>query len=167
MPLRDYQIDAVGRVSRELKAGARRVKLQAPTGTGKGNIISHLALTAAGQGMRSVVSAPRREIVLDLVGRMSGQGFDVGIPAPWAPFNPDAMIQIASDKTLPRRLDVIDEPSWFFPDESHHTVAVGYQPILKTWTRARTVGLTATPCRLDGEGFDHTAIIWTSVKRLC
>lgn len=129
--------------------------LSLPTGTGKGSIASHLALSAAGQGMRTVLTAPRREIILDLRDRMAGQGVEVGILAPWATFNSEAMIQVASDMTLPRQLDQIDEPAFFIPDECHHTVAAGYQPIFETWKRARTVGLTATPWRLDGQGFDH------------
>lgn len=153
--LRDYQQDVVSRARTAFKSGARGVVINIPTGTGKGSIAEHVSTTAAANGKRTVISAPRREIVLDIAGRVRKAGHDPGIIAPWAPFEPEKLIQVASDKTLPRRLDLIDPPDLFIPDECHHTVAAGYGPIFDRWKQTRTLGLTATLWRLDGRGFEN------------
>ena len=38
-------------------------------------------------------------------------------------------------------------------DEAHHAVAKTYRTLWEMWPEAKFLGLTATPCRLSGEGF--------------
>ena len=38
-------------------------------------------------------------------------------------------------------------------DEAHHAVAKTYRRLWEMWPEAKFLGLTATPCRLSGEGF--------------
>jgi len=44
-------------------------------------------------------------------------------------------------------------PSLVIIDEAHHAQAKTYRMLWERWPRARFLGLTATPCRLGGEGF--------------
>ena len=40
-------------------------------------------------------------------------------------------------------------------DEAHHAVAKTYRRLWEMWPEAKFLGLTATPCRLSGEGFEN------------
>lgn len=77
---------------------------------------------------------------------------------------------VASIQTLQRRL----EQHWHnYPfnfliiDEAHHTKAATYKKIVKAYSYAKLLGVTATPYRLNGEGFTEEykkLIISPSVK---
>lgn len=77
---------------------------------------------------------------------------------------------VASIQTLQRRL----EQHWYnYPfdfliiDEAHHTKAATYKKIVDAYSYAKLLGVTATPYRLNGEGFTnefHKLIISPSVK---
>ncbi len=77
---------------------------------------------------------------------------------------------VASIQTLQRRL----EQHWYnYPfnfliiDEAHHTKAATYKKIVEAYSYAKLLGVTATPYRLNGEGFTnefHKLIISPSVK---
>ena len=61
-------------------------------------------------------------------------------------------VQVSSVQTLARRLDRTREPDLLIIDECHHTNAATWKNILAKWTKTRILGVTATPCRLDGKG---------------
>ena len=44
-------------------------------------------------------------------------------------------------------------PSLIIIDEAHHAVAKTYRMLWEKWPEAKFLGLTATPCRLNGTGF--------------
>ena len=60
-------------------------------------------------------------------------------------------IQIASVNTLVRRLDVYKEPDVIFVDEAHHQPGSMWATVANRYSNSTIVGLTATPCRLDGK----------------
>ena len=65
-------------------------------------------------------------------------------------------IHVESIQTVSRRIasDRISiQPSFVIIDEAHHTLASTYQLLWKQWPKARFLGLTATPYRLNGAGF--------------
>ncbi|GLC63001.1 hypothetical protein PLESTB_001969900 [Pleodorina starrii] len=63
-----------------------------------------------------------------------------------------ARVQIGSVQTLIRRLHSYDAPELIIIDEAHRSVAKTYTDILTAYPFARVLGVTATPCRLDGKG---------------
>lgn len=77
---------------------------------------------------------------------------------------------IASIQTLQRRLEAHwnNYPfNFLIIDEAHHTKAATYKKIVKAYSYAKLLGVTATPYRLNGEGFTqeyHKLIISPSVK---
>lgn len=78
-------------------------------------------------------------------------------------------IQLASVQTLSRRLDNWSNKNFdvIIVDEAHHITANSYQKIIKAFPGAKLLGVTATPVRLNGEGFTDTfekLIISPSVK---
>src|SRR6202011_5832209 len=80
---------------------------------------------------------------------------DLGVPhgviAPGFPSTPES-VQVASVQSLVRRLDQYDSYDLVVVDECHHAVAGTWQRIIGALPRARLVGVTATPERLDGRG---------------
>ena len=49
--------------------------------------------------------------------------------------------------------DVPFSPSLVIIDEAHHALAKTYRMLWERWPKAKFLGLTATPCRLNNEGF--------------
>lgn len=73
-------------------------------------------------------------------------------------------VMVASIQTLAKRLSLQAgkeggcvlpalAPRLVVIDEAHHAVAKSYRLLWEAWPGARFLGLTATPCRLSGEGF--------------
>jgi hypothetical protein len=52
------------------------------------------------------------------------------------------------------RLDRLTPPDLVIWDEGHHTAAAGWRKVRDWADKAKHVGLSATPCRLDGKGLD-------------
>jgi DNA repair protein RadD len=69
------------------------------------------------------------------------------------------MVQVASIQTIVGRLDQLPEPNLIVFDEAHHIGSASWESVFNRFPRARVLGLTATPWRLDGVGlgryFDH------------
>ena len=63
-------------------------------------------------------------------------------------------IYVESIQKLSRHLEEVEmEPSLVVIDEAHHALAKTYRALWERWPRAKFLGLTATPCRLDGTAF--------------
>lgn len=61
-------------------------------------------------------------------------------------------ITIMSVQTAARRVDRIAPPTMIICDEAHHVAAKTWRIVLDAFPLATVIGLTATPCRLDGRG---------------
>ena len=138
---------------REL-ARVRRVLLQAPTGAGKTALATFMAGESAAKGRRVFFVCHRAELVDGTSKTFRKFGIAHGIIA--AGYRPDLsqMVQICSIDTLKNRLHVVPEPALVIWDECHHIAAAGWQQVQEHYARARHVGLSATPVRLDGRGLD-------------
>lgn len=152
MGLRDYQQKAWDDAWTAFKSGRRAPVIVLPTGTGKGTLIASIAISVASKGKRVIITAPREEIAKDLIDRIAKMGGQVGGVAPWAPNEPDKLIQVAMAPTLANRWQDIEAPDLVIVDECHHSPANGYLSFLHGWSSAARLGFTATPCRLDGQG---------------
>lgn len=58
--------------------------------------------------------------------------------------------------TVVRRFHKLPDYDLIVCDEAHLSMASTYQQIYKNWPNAYILGVTATPTRLDGKGFDTT-----------
>ena len=69
--------------------------------------------------------------------------------------NSDMMpIKAVSIQWLSKHYDEIEEePGMIVIDEAHHALAKTYKEMWKRFPKAKFLGLTATPCRLNGKGF--------------
>ncbi len=151
--LRPYQNTMIGNVREQLRSGASRVVLQAPTGAGKTAVMSFMAARAAERGKRTVFVVHRVELLRQASRAFDELGVSHGLIAPGYTQTRDA-IQIASIDTLVRRLDRVACPDLVIFDECHHCAAAKWLRLIEAWAAAKMVGLTATPCRLDGRGLD-------------
>jgi superfamily II DNA or RNA helicase len=97
----------------------------------------------------------RRELVDQLHRYLEELGIEQGIIAAGYRgdlINRDALAQVASIRSLARRLDQYPQFDMLVVDEAHHSVSPSYLAILAAYPRAWVLGVTATPSRLDGRG---------------
>ena len=123
-----------------------------PTGAGKTVVFSAIAKAAVERGNNVLILVHRRELIRQASEKLSLINVDHGVIA--AGFEQkENPIQIASVQTLIRRLEkVCFIPNLIIIDEAHHAVAGSWSDILKQYSSATTIGVTATPIRLDGRG---------------
>ena len=141
--LRDYQIDICSRVS-EAFEHQRSVMVQMPTGTGKTVVLAELVkrLKMKDEGVRILIVAHRRELIEQIKATIKRMKMD------------SRNITVESIQTISRRIDALDFiPSLVVIDEAHHALAKTYKMMWETWPDVKFLGLTATPCRLNGKGF--------------
>ena len=167
MELRDYQIDALQRLRQSVKAGKRKILLSAPTGSGKGVLISKILERASERNNRCLFLVHKREIVHQVSAHltdlphgliMAGETPDLARP-----------IQLASKDTLTRRALDLGALDLIVVDEAHRATAKVYGRLLERWPDARVLGFTATPARNSGSGlgsyFDELIVV-ASVREL-
>jgi len=156
MNLRDYQQQAISDLRSAMQQGARAPLLCLPTGGGKTVILATIATQAAARGRHVLILVHRRELIHQTSSKLAWVGLDHGIIAAGIPSS-DHAVQIASVQTLARRLSRLDwQPTLIIIDEAHHATAGQWARILDHWPDAYRLGVTATPCRLDGCGLRGT-----------
>ena len=157
MQLRDYQQDLRQQLRDAFKT-YRSVIMQLPTGGGKTAVAGAIAdgLSSRGHGLLALVH--RHELIAQFCKTLDdvGLGNSYGIiaagraPTPWAP------MQVASIQTLHRRKHIELDPKYIVIDECHHAKAKTWESVLNRFPRAKLLGMTATPGRLDGKPLgDH------------
>ena len=150
--LRDYQIDICSRVS-EAFEHHRSVMVQMPTGTGKTMVLAELVkqLMMKDEGVRILIVAHRRELIEQIKATVKRMGLNADNQL--SVINNQTII-VESIQTISRRIATIEfAPSLVVIDEAHHALAKTYKMMWETWPDAKFLGLTATPCRLNGKGF--------------
>lgn len=162
MQLRSYQEQAIQNLRAAYAAGHRAPLLCLPTGGGKTVVLATIAAQAAAKGRRVLILVHRRELIQQTASKLQWVGLEHGIIAAGHPAS-DHPVQVASVQTLVRRLAGMTwQPSLVIIDEGHHAAAGSWRQILEHWPDAYRLGVTATPCRLDGRGlseaFDHLAL---------
>lgn len=152
MNLRPYQQEAVNNLRAAFRSAFKAPVLQLPTGGGKTIIFCHIAQSAAAKGNNVLILVHRRELIIQTSKALARLDLAHGVIAPGYKKS-NASIQVASVQTLVRRLATIDfYPSLIIIDEAHHAVASTWDKILLHYNKAKLLGVTATPERLDGKG---------------
>lgn len=154
--LRPYQQQAVDDVRDSFRAGKKRPLLVLPTGGGKTICFSHITSGAAAKGKRVMILVHRQELLNQCHGSLDSIGVEHGLIRAGLTQDPTAQVQVASVQTLVRRLDRTPKPDLIIVDEAHHATAGTWNTVLNHWPDARVLGVTATPCRLDGRGLGET-----------
>jgi len=126
MPLRPYQIDIINKCRQAFLKGYKRPLIVLPCGGGKTHCFAFMAHQHKGKTWFLV----HRKELLDQAKNIVGESDNiyVGMVSKPGPF----------------------EPTMIIFDEAHHATAKTWQKIINTHPNAYIIGLTATPCRLDG-----------------
>ncbi len=159
MQLRDYQMELSCDVLASFENIARSIVAVLPTGGGKTPILSYIATHHSGYIW---IIAHRQELITQASGMLRRFGLPHGIVKAGFPSDPDQRIQVASIQTLARRHHKLPKPEIIVIDECHHSLAATYRKLLDSYPYSRVLGVTATPCRLNGAGlgevFDHMVL---------
>lgn len=151
--LRDYQNDAVAQVRAAFKAGKKRPLLVSPTGSGKTVVFAYITRNAALRNKSVTILVHRAELVQQVSAALSSFAVPHGVIAPGRHWDPRHLVHVASVMTLIKRIDEIPPPDLVVIDEAHHTtLKTAWGRIVATWAQSKVLGVTATPCRLSGEG---------------
>jgi superfamily II DNA or RNA helicase len=164
--LRSYQIDGETKIRQAFAAGHRAPLYVLPTGGGKTILFASIAQSADRRGKRVLILAHRVELVDQIVEAL--RKFDVNPDIIAAGYQrsrgrdraTDCAVAVASVQTLVRRLDSYPAPTLIICDEAHHcAVGNAWSTVMRHYRDAKSLGVTATPARLDGHGlastFDH------------
>lgn len=148
--LRPYQQQLVDDIRGSFRTN-RRVLAVAPTGSGKTVTFSYIAANAASKGKRVMIVAHRIEIVEQISLALDRFGVRHGRIWPGNSMTGD-LVNVAMIQSLARRMHQVEEPALLVVDEAHHAVAGQWSKVADQWTKARHLGVTATPQRADGRG---------------
>ena len=149
--LYDYQEDMKGRIEGELRLH-RSVMAQMPTGTGKTYLLTAVIDSfVSNNPMEKVwIVAHRKELVSQIDETVRKFHSYSASNASFLLSSVKAM----SIQWLMRHYDEIEEePGLIVIDEAHHALAKTYKEMWERFPKAKFLGLTATPCRLNGKGF--------------
>jgi superfamily II DNA or RNA helicase len=152
--LRPYQLQAVEEIRQAYQQRHRSVLFVLPTGGGKTTIFSHITRETAARGNRVCILVHRAELLRQASASLEALDVPHGLIAANRSMDLSRSVQVASVQTLARRLHRI--PPEFFNllviDEAHHSNAGTWAKVLNHCTKARVLGVTATPVRCDGRG---------------
>lgn len=153
LELRDYQTDLEARVGHALRL-VRRVLLQCPTGGGKTAIAASMTGKFAMRNKIVYFICHRTELIEQTSATFRKYGIKHSFIAAGLPYDARCTVQICSIDTLKVRAHLVPEPDVALWDECHHIVAVGWLAVMNAWLRTYHIGLSASPWRADGSGFD-------------
>ena len=167
MKLRPYQQEAVNAVRKDWQSGEyRRVLVVLPTGCGKTVIFAAVIARAVKEGLRALVIAHREELLQHAHDKIiSAEGLDsVFEKAEKTSIGTNANIVVGSIQTLQsdKRLAKFrpDDFDVIIVDEAHHVMADSYLKVLRYFSQAKVLGVTATPDRADRKAltfFENTS----------
>lgn len=147
----DYQEDMKERIEKALRLH-RSVMAQMPTGTGKTYLLTAVIDSfVSNNPMEKVwIVAHRRELVSQI--NETVRKFHS-----YSASNTSSLlssVKAVSIQWLSKHYDEIEEePGMIVIDEAHHALAKTYKEMWERFPKAKFLGLTATPCRLNGKGF--------------
>jgi superfamily II DNA or RNA helicase len=169
--LREYQREMLSRLEKAWEKN-RSVMVQMPTGTGKTWLMAEAIRNAqlglcslaneGTQGSGVIVVAHRRELIEQISKTLDKFGIEHGVILSGKKIDYSKRVQVASIQTLSRiaahgDCPLCASPSWnpglVIIDEAHHALATTYRMMWEWWPKAKFLGLTATPCRLNNAPF--------------
>lgn len=179
---RDYQSKACIDTINALKIH-RAVMLQSPTASGKSIIIAVLIKYYLdifkhylAQNKKILFCVNLRDLVTQIYATLKEEGINSGVIMAGIKPNYLEKVQVSSiqsfTKLLEKRLknkEAIAAADYIIIDEAHGSKSESYSKLWELYPNAKIIGLTATPYRLNGKGFDDlfSILIQTqSIKQL-
>lgn len=150
--LRPYQSDLISKTRALMLQGCKSILLQSPTGSGKTLLTAFMLKSCVERGQRAWFVVHRRELIKQSIRAFGQIELPYGVIAAGWWEDPKKPVQIASIQSLIRRHHKHAKPNLIVWDECHHLGAASWQRLHEQYPGAYHIGLTATPCRLDGKG---------------
>lgn len=158
--LRSYQLDAIEKVRESIRAGNKRIIIQASPGAGKTIIAASIISSALEKRKKIIFFVHFRQLAYQAMERFTefGIGDEVGYIMAGEESHLDRPVQIISVQTYIQRLKLDDQEHnrWFksadiaIYDEAHSSLAPTRKAVLDLYRdKAIIIGLTATPARND------------------
>lgn len=122
------------------------VMIQMPTGTGKTHLLASIVSSELNGGSKGVwIVAHRRELVEQIEETVARYGIS----------KEDGRVKVMSIQWLSLHWEDMknEKPSLIVIDEAHHALAETYKELWLHYPKAKKLGMTATPCRLNRKGF--------------
>lgn len=176
MQLRPYQIQAKEAVQSEWSKGINKTLLVLPTGCGKTIVFSKLIEDCVRSGERVLVLAHRGELLEQAADKLSKS---TGLQCATEKAEESCLgswfrVVVGSVQTLMREKRLSQFSSDYFDsiiiDEAHHCISDSYQRVLSYFSKAKVLGVTATPDRSDmknlGQYFESLAYEYTLPKAI-
>lgn len=141
LKLRDYQTETAELARQAFRAKNRSILIVLPCGAGKTVLFSYIARQAQQKGNRVLFLVHRGELLDQTVAtfnKFSIERKTIDIE----------MVQKTANKFKKGNITAYD---LIIFDEAHHSTSKSWRTIIDNQPQAKIVGLTATPCRLDGK----------------
>ena len=145
MQLRPYKATALASVQDVYRSGRKRALLVAPTGAGKSAMTRYMLGRTT---KRTLILCHRAELLEMIAESLSVPHGIIG----GSRRTPPERTHVGMMQTVARRLDDLPPYDWVISDEAHLAMCPTWRSILQHYADAWHLGLSATPCRLDGQG---------------
>lgn len=167
MELRPYQSEAIAAIKDQWGSGISRTLLVLPTGCGKTIVFCKLTESLVSEGDRVLIMAHRGELLDQAADKLlKSTGLRCAMEKAGETCKGSwYRVTVGSVQTLMRekRLEQFS-PGYFdtiIVDEAHHCLSESYLKVLKHFSKAKVLGVTATPDRGDmkdlGQYFESLA----------
>ena len=176
MELRPYQEEARQSVEADWKKGIQRTLLVLPTGCGKTIVFSKITEDMVRNGDRVLILAHRGELLEQAADKLQTA---TGLRCATEKAEETCLgswyrVVVGSVQSLqrPKRLEKFSDDYFdtIIVDEAHHCISDGYQAVLQHFSKAKVLGVTATPDRGDmrnlGTYFENLAYEYTLPKAI-
>ena len=144
LKLRHYQSDLLKKTKNVLRQGYKRPLVVLPCGGGKTVLFAFMASKSQARGNTVWFLVHRRELLDQTVETFNRFGI------------PLKTIHIGMIATFANHPERYPRPDFIIFDEAQHTASTTWQKLIDRFPDAFIVGLTATPCRLDGRPLGAT-----------
>ncbi|MDE6780942.1 MAG: DEAD/DEAH box helicase, partial [Ruminococcus sp.] len=128
------------KVHDSFRNGVKSACIVLPCGGGKSVIMAEIARLTTAKNNRVLFLVHRIELCEQIERTFKAWGVDM------------SFVSVMMVQTACRRLKQIPCPNLIITDETQHSKSNSYQAIYSFFPKAYRLGLTATPCRLDGSG---------------
>lgn len=155
--LRPYQEDLMNGARKHLANGVKGVLIQSPPGSGKSVVIAEITRLASQKNGYVLFLAHRRELLDNI--KETFEDNEVNLKN----------VMVESVMKARNNLETMPKPTLIITDEGHHSKATTYKTIYEHYSDVPRLGFTATPYRMNGEGFTdiyEKMVVGPSIKWL-
>jgi len=145
LTLRPYQATELAEIRHAYASGRRAPLLCAPTGSGKSAVVQYMMERAKYPTLILCHRAELLDRISDDLGRIPHGRIVSG-----RRITPNH-IQVGMVQTVARRLGELPAFRWVISDECHLAMSATWRSILDHYRDVKQLGMSATPCRLDGQ----------------